>query len=390
MHTIATLNKISPVGTCLLGSNYTLTDDVNDAEGILVRSADMHSMEFSDKLVAIARAGAGVNNIPVDRCADEGIVVFNTPGANANAVKELVLCALLVAARNVSPALAWTANLRETCGELGIAKATEKGKSQFVGHEIYGKTLGVIGLGAVGVQVANAAEELGMKVIGYDPYITVHAAHILSNSIPVTGNLDALLPQCDYLSIHVPAMDSTKVMINEDKIKLMKDGVVFLNFSRDELVNEKDMLEALDSGKVSKYVSDFPNDTTLGHPGVICMPHLGASTQEAEDNCAVMAVNQMMDYIENLNITNSVNFPNCSLGPRRTKARIGVMNRNIPKMISQITNIFAELDINISDMINRSKGDYAYTLIDVDSTFDEAEIRKALEFEGIISVRIVW
>ncbi|MBO4991428.1 MAG: phosphoglycerate dehydrogenase [Firmicutes bacterium] len=389
MYNIATLNKISHEGTCLLGPNYQLIDDVAQADGVLVRSADMHSMEFPPQLVAIARAGAGVNNIPVDRCAEEGIVVFNTPGANANAVKELVLGALILASRNLAPALSWTSQLRETCSELGISKSVEKGKSKFAGCEIYGKTLGVIGLGAIGAQVANAAEELGMKVIGYDPYITVHAAHILSNSIPVTGNLDAMLPQCDYLSIHVPAMESTNKMINADKIALMKDGVIFLNFSRDKLVDETAMLAALESGKVAKYVSDFPNDTTLGKPGVICTPHLGASTQEAEDNCAVMAVHQLKDYIENLNITNSVNFPSCSLGPRKSKARIGVMNRNIPKMINKITNIFADLDINISDMINRSKGDYAYTLIDVDSTFDESAVRKALEFDGIIAVRIV-
>jgi len=389
MYKIATLNKISHEGTCLLGSNYQLIDDISDADGVLVRSADLHSMEFPEKLVAIARAGAGVNNIPVDRCADEGIVVFNTPGANANAVKELVLSALILSSRNLPAAFSWVSDLRETCGELGIAKAVEKGKGQFAGREIYGKTLGVIGLGAIGVQVANAAEELGMKVIGYDPYITLTSAHLLSNSIPVTGNLDALLPQCDYLSIHVPAMDSTKGMINAEKIALMKDGVIFLNFSRDKLVDEPAMLEALASGKVLRYVSDFPNDVTLGKPGVICTPHLGASTQEAEDNCAIMAVHQLKDYIENLNITNSVNFPACSLGPRKAKARIGVMNRNIPKMINKITNIFADLDINISDMINRSKGDYAYTLIDVDSTFDEAEVRKALEFDGIIAVRIV-
>lgn len=389
MYNIATLNKISHEGTCLFGPNYRLTDDASSADGILVRSQDMQSMEFSDRLLAIARAGAGVNNIPVTRCAEEGIVVFNTPGANANAVKELVLASMLLASRNLSPALSWTSALRENCGELGIAKAVEKGKAQFAGHEIAGKTLGVIGLGAIGVLVANAAEDLGVKVIGYDPYITVTAAHNLSNSIPVTGNLDAMLPQCDYLTIHVPAMDSTKGMIDAEKIALMKEGAIFLNFSRDKLVDEQAMLAALKEGKVGRYVSDFPNDTVLGQPGVICLPHLGASTQEAEDNCAIMAVQQLKDYIENLNITNSVNFPACALGPLKAKARIGVMNRNIPKMINKITNVFADLDINISDMINRSKGDYAYTLIDVDSTFDEAEVRQALKFEGIIAVRIV-
>lgn len=389
MYNIATLNKISPEGTSLLGAQYQLTDQISDADGILVRSADLHSIEFPQRLAAISRAGAGVNNIPVSRCSEEGIVVFNAPGANANAVKELVLSSLILSARNLPAAFSWVGDLRENCGELGIVKSVEKGKGQFAGSEIYGKTLGVIGLGAIGVQVANAAEDLGMKVVGYDPYITLTSAHLLSNSIPVTGNLDAMLPQCDYLTIHVPAMETTKGMISAEKIALMKQGATFLNFSRDNLVDEKAMLEALSSGKVRRYVSDFPNDLTLGQPGVICTPHLGASTQEAEDNCAIMAVHQLKDYIENLNITNSVNFPSCSLGPRKAKARIGVMNRNIPRMINKITNIFADLDVNISDMINRSKGDYAYTLIDVDSTFDEAEVREALKFDGIIAVRIV-
>ncbi len=389
MYQIAALNKISHEGTCLFGPAYQLTEDAATADGILVRSQDMQSMEFSPRLLAIARAGAGVNNIPLDRCAEKGIVVFNTPGANANAVKELVLGALFLSSRNLSPALSWAAALRETCGGQDIAKAVEKGKSRFAGCEIAGKTLGVIGLGAIGVLVANAAETLGMKVVGYDPYITLTAAHHLSNSIPVTGNLDAMLPQCDYLTIHVPAMDSTKGMISAEKIALMKEGAIFLNFSRDKLVDEPAMLAALSEGRLRAYVSDFPNDTTLGKPGVICLPHLGASTQEAEDNCAIMAVQQLKDYIENLNISNSVNFPSCTLGPRKAQARIGVLNRNIPKMINKITNIFADLDINISDMINRSKGDYAYTLIDVDSTIDEAEVRRALQFEGIIAVRVV-
>lgn len=385
MYNIATLNKISPVGLGRLTEQYTITEDVNSAHGVLVRSQDMLSMEFSKNLLAIARAGAGVNNIPVDRCAEEGIVVFNTPGANANAVKELVIAGLFLGARNIPDAITWSYGL---VGNDDAAKAVEKGKSQFAGTEIKGKTLGVIGLGAIGVSVANAAEKLGMKVIGNDPYITLNAAHNLSNTIPVVHSLEELLPNCDYVSIHVPAMDKTKGMINKDTITLMKNGITILNFSRDKLVNDEDMLEALASGKVKKYITDFPNNKLVGKEGVICIPHLGASTEEAEDNCAVMAAEELMDYIENGNITNSVNFPACSLGPVNG-ARICVLNKNIPAMLSAVTSAVSDLNLNINNLLNKSKGDYACTLLDIDGNVTEADVASKLNVPGIIKIRVI-
>lgn len=385
MYNIATLNKISPVGLGRLTEQYTITEDVNSSHGVLVRSQDMISMEFSKNLLAIARAGAGVNNIPVDRCAEEGIVVFNTPGANANAVKELVLAGIFLGARNIPDAITWSYGL---VGNEDAAKAVEKGKSQFAGTEIKGKTLGVIGLGAIGVSVANAAEKLGMKVIGNDPYITLNAAHNLSNTIPVVHSLEELLPKCDYVSIHVPAMDKTKGMINKETIALMKEGITFLNFSRDKLVNDEDMLEALASGKVKKYITDFPNNKLVGKEGVICIPHLGASTEEAEDNCAVMAADQLMDYIENGNITNSVNFPACSLGPV-TGTRICVLNKNIPAMLSAVTSAVSDLNLNINNLLNKSKGDYACTLLDIDGSVTEADVASKLNVPGIIKIRVI-
>ncbi|MBE6033300.1 MAG: 3-phosphoglycerate dehydrogenase [Clostridiales bacterium] len=385
MYNIATLNKISPVGLGRLTDQYKITEDMNSSDGILVRSQDMLSMEFSQSLLAIARAGAGVNNIPVDRCAEEGIVVFNTPGANANAVKELVLAGIFLGARNIPDAITWSYGL---VGNEDVSKAVEKGKSQFAGTEIKGKTLGVIGLGAIGVSVANAAEKLGMKVIGNDPYITLHAAHNLSNTIPVVHSLEELLPNCDYVSIHVPAMDKTKGMINKDTIALMKDGITFLNFSRDKLVNDDDMLVALASGKIKKYITDFPNNKLVGKEGVICIPHLGASTEEAEDNCAVMAAEELMDYIENGNITNSVNFPACSLGPVNG-TRVCVLNKNIPAMLSAITGAVSDLDLNINNLLNKSKGDYACTLVDIDGTVTEADVASKLHIPGIIKIRVI-
>ena len=385
MYHITALNKISKKGLNRFTDAYTLGGEIEQANGILVRSQDMHSLELSHNLLAIARAGAGVNNIPIHHCSERGIVVFNTPGANANAVKELVILGILLAARNISEAMDWTNGLKENA-----VKAVEKGKSQFAGREIQGKTLGVIGLGAIGVLVANAAEQLGMKVVGYDPYITLHSAHALSNTIPVTTNLDAILPKCDYLTIHVPAMESTIGMMNARRFKQMKNGACLLNFSRDTLVNEKDLLDALKEGELRKYITDFPNETVLHHSGVVCIPHLGASTQEAEDNCAIMAVDQMMDYLENGNITNSVNFPGCSLGSIHTMARVCVLNKNIPAMLGKITGIFADMNINISDLINRSKGDLAYTLIDVDSPVDQARLKEALSVEGIIGTRVIF
>lgn len=384
MYKIATLNKISHKGLERFSGKYEVSENVQGAEAILVRSQDMNSMELPDDLLAIARAGAGVNNIPVDLCSKRGIVVFNTPGANANAVKELVLTAILMSARNLSSAIAWTKTITED-----VSKTVEKNKSQFAGHEIKGKVLGVIGLGAIGVMVANAAEDLGMHVIGYDPYMSVQSAHELSRTVEVFESLDQVLPKCDYITIHVPFMENTKELINEKRFSLMKEGVCLLNFSRDQIVSETDVLKALDSGKVRKYVTDFPSETMLCNEKVICIPHLGASTKESEDNCARMAVDQLMDYLENGNITNSVNFPSCTLGIGTSGARICVLNRNIPAMLGKITGILADMNINISDLNNRSKGDLAYTLIDVDSEVDEAELKKALSVNGIIAVRVI-
>lgn len=314
----------------------------------------------------------------------KGIVVFNTPGANANAVKELVLTGILMSARNVSSAIAWTKTLTED-----ISKTVEKNKSQFAGHEIKGKVLGVIGLGAIGVMVANAAESLGMQVIGYDPYMSIKSAHELSPSVEVHESLDLVLPRCDYITIHVPFMENTKELINEKRFSIMKDGVCLLNFSRDQIVSEADVLKALESGKVRKYVTDFPSEKFLCLDKAICIPHLGASTRESEENCARMAVDQIMDYLENGNITNSVNFPNCSLGICTSQNRIAVLNKNVPAMLGKITGILADMNINISDLNNRSKGDLAYTLIDIDSEVDETALRKALNVNGIISIRVI-
>lgn len=385
MYNIATLNKISPVGLGRLTEQYNITEDIASANGILVRSQDMLSMDFSQNLLGIARAGAGVNNIPTDRCAEEGIVVFNTPGANANAVKELVIAGLFLGARNIPDAITWSYGL---VGNENVSKTVEKGKSQFAGKEIKGKTLGVIGLGAIGVSVANAAEKLGMKVIGNDPYMTLRAAHNLSNTIPVVRSLEELLPNCDYVSIHVPSMEQTKGMINNDTIALMKDGITFLNFSRDKLVNDEDMLVALASGKVKKYITDFPNNKLVGKEGVICIPHLGASTGEAEDNCAVMAAEQLKDYIENGNITNSVNFPACSLGPVNG-TRICVLNKNIPAMLSAITSAVSDLNLNINNLLNKSKGDYACTLVDIDGNVSKEDVAEKLNIPGIIKIRVI-
>ncbi len=384
MYKIATLNKISHKGLERFSDRYAISDEVNGADAILVRSQDMNSMELPEKLFAIARAGAGVNNIPVDLCSKKGIVVFNTPGANANAVKELVLTAILMSARNLSSAIAWTKTLTED-----ISKTVEKNKSQFSGHEIKGKVLGVVGLGAIGVMVANAAESLGMHVIGYDPYMSVQSAHELSRSVEVFESLDLILPKCDYITIHVPFMDNTKELFNEKRFSMMKDSVCLLNFSRDQIVNEADLITALENGKVRKYITDFPSQEILCIDNAICIPHLGASTKESEENCARMAVDQLMDYLENGNITNSVNFPNCSLGVSTSKNRIAVLNKNIPAMLGKITGILADMNINISDLNNRSKGDLAYTLIDIDSEIDEAELKKALNVNGIIAVRVI-
>lgn len=386
MYKIATLNKISPAGLTCFSDKYSLTDQVDEAVGILVRSQDMTDMKFSENLLAIARAGAGVNNIPVDRCAEEGIVVFNTPGANANAVKELVLAGLFLSARNLFSGLNWACTLTDDVG-----KCVEKGKGQFAGTEIKGKTLGIIGLGAIGVSVANSAEALGMKVLGYDPFITWKAAHELSNTVVIAKSLDELLPKCDYITIHVPSMKETKGMFNKERFAQMKTGAVILNFSRDNLVHDTDLLEALASGKLGKYVTDFPNDTLLNKENVISIPHLGASTEEAEDNCAEMAAQEIIDFLENGSITNSVNFPEASLGdfvPGKSQ-RVCILNKNTPAIIGHITGILSDQKINILDLLNKSRGDFAYTLIDIDSQISEADLKAKLMMDGILSIRVL-
>ena len=375
MYKISTLNKISKVGLSHFDDRYIITDKIEDANGILVRSQDMHSMDFSGQLMAIARAGAGVNNIPLDACAEKGIVVFNTPGANANAVKELCLAGMFLAARNITEGFEWAKTL---IGTDDVGKAVEKGKGQFAGTEIKGKTLGVIGLGAIGVLVANAAESLGMNVIGHDPFLSVKAAHSLSNTIDIADSLKDLYPQCDYITIHVPVMDSTKAMINAEAFAQMKDGVVFLNFARDKLVNDSDLLSAIDSGKVKKYITDFPNDTVIGKKGILVLPHLGASSAEAEDNCAVMAVDQVMDYLENGNIVNSVNMPACTLGPKKG-TRISIISKADAGVLEKVAAICD------GDVINKVKGEYAYTLAETTGDVDES----AITGEGIIRVRIL-
>ena len=388
MRKIHCLNAISKYGTDLLNDNYALTGEIQEADGILVRSASMHEMEFSDSLLAIARAraGAGVNNIPLDACAEKGIVVFNTPGANANGVKELVLAGLLLASRDVIGGIGWCKDNKD---DANIAKTTEKSKKAFAGCEIKGKKLGVIGLGAIGVLVANAAAGLGMEVYGYDPYISVHAAWMLSREVKHTTSLDVIFQECDYITVHVPAIDSTKGMINKEALDQMKDGVVVLNFARDVLVNDDDMAEALKSGKVKKYVTDFPNPKSANMENTIVIPHLGASTEESEDNCAKMAVEQLMEYLENGNIRNSVNFPACDMGVKKTVCRISVLHKNVPNMIGQITGALASGGINISDMTNKSKDKYAYTLMDLDHSPSEDVIRKLNEIDGVLRVRVI-
>lgn len=380
------LNPISKVGLDKFNDNYQKTEDVNAAEGILVRSASMHEMELPDRLLAVARAGAGVNNIPLDKCAEKGIVVFNTPGANANGVKELVIAGLLLAARDVVGGIEW---VKENAFDENIAKTAEKEKKNFAGTEITGKKLGVIGLGAIGVKVANTAAKLGMEVYGYDPYLSVEAAWNLSRDVKHVINVEDIYKECDYITVHVPLLDSTKGMINKDTIAMMKDGVVLLNFARDLLANEKDVLEALESGKVSRYVSDFPNPTTAGAKGCIVIPHLGASTEESEDNCAVMAVKEMMDYLANGNIKNSVNYPNCDMGVCAQAGRIAIFHKNIANMITKFTACFGDNGINITDMMNKSKGEVAYTMIDVESTPTAGIVEKLSGIEGVFRVRVV-
>ena len=389
MRKIATLNKISKAGLQNLPDDYTIVEDINEASAVIVRSADLHSMEFPEKLIAIARAGAGVNNIPLDRCAEEGIVVFNTPGANANAVKELVIGAMLMSSRNLLDAMRWEASLADDTDVKDVLKAVEKGKGQFAGTEIKGKTLGVIGLGAIGVLVANAAQQLGMNVVGYDPYITLTAAHALSNTIPVIKDLSILLNKSDYVTIHVPVNDSTKGMIDSRRIDQMKDGCVFLNFARNTLVSEDALCEALQEGHIRKYVTDFATDRLLSTENVISIPHLGASTSEAEDNCAVMAVKQMRDFLENGNIVNSVNYPACSLGPASKAGRIAICHKNVANMIGQFTSILGQANVNIDAIANKSRGDFAYTLIDTDSAIPVDVVKSLEASDAVIRVRVI-
>ena len=378
------LNKISDKGTALWTEEFTKTEELDKAQAIVVRSAAMHDMTFAPETLAIARAGAGVNNIPLDRCAQEGIVVFNTPGANANGVVELALCGMLLGSRDVVGGINWVQTIKDT---PDVGKQVEKGKSQFAGHEIAGKSLGVIGLGAIGGPLANAAIKLGMTVYGCDPFISIDAAwHLDSNIIPVKTR-EEIYANCDIITMHVPLLPDTKGMIDAEAISKMKDGVVILNFARDLLVDDDAMEAALKSGKVRRYITDFPNDRTAGMAGVVAIPHLGASTEEAEDNCAKMAVKQVMNFLKNGNIVNSVNFPNCDMGVCTKAARVTILHKNIPNTLSQFTSAMAEENINISDLMNRSRGEYAYTMLDLDGIPSKVAIEKLNKIDGVIRVR---
>ena len=380
------LNPIAPVGLERFTAAYEKCEDVNTADGVLVRSASMHEMELPDNLLAVARAGAGVNNIPLDKCAEKGIVVFNTPGANANGVKEIVIAGMLLASRGIVDGINW---VKSEAGNPDIAKLAEKEKKKFAGHEIQDKKLGIIGLGAIGVRVANVAKHLGMEVYGYDPYISVDAAWNLSRDIKHVLNVDEIYEQCDIITIHVPLMDATRGSLNREAIAKMKDGVILLNFARDLLANEEDVVAAIKAGKIAKYVTDFPNPTTAGVDGCIVIPHLGASTEESEDNCAKMAVKELMDYLENGNINNSVNFPKCDMGVCSGAGRVAILHKNVANMITKFTANFGDIGINISDMVNKSKGEYAYTMLDVESPVTDAIVEKLKAIEGVIRVRVV-
>ena len=386
MYKIKTYNKISKSGLEVFDEKYTIGDEVENADGAIVRSAALHDTEFPESLKAIARAGAGTNNIPIDRCSEQGIVVFNTPGANANAVKELVLAGLFLSSRRVVSGIEWAKTLKGNGTEVG--KMVEKGKGAFGGPEIKGKKLGVIGLGAIGVMVANAANHLGMTVYGYDPYLSVKSAWNLNHNAVYINDINEIYANCDYITIHVPLVDSTKKMINADTIAKMKDGVRILNFSRAALVDDDAMINALQSGKVASYVTDFPTDEVLDVDGVIAIPHLGASTPESEDNCASMASKELIDYIENGNIVNSVNLPEVTM-PRSGENRVCVIHKNIPNMITKITGLVSDDGINIENLLNKSKGDYAYTMLDIGAA-DIAVLEKEIgDIEGVIRVRII-
>lgn len=386
MKKIHCLNAIASVGTDIFNENYELTDNINEADAVMVRSAAMGDMEFSKNLLAIARAGAGVNNIPLERCADAGIVVFNTPGANANGVKELVICGMLLAARDVVGGIEWTRSIKDSDT---ISKDVEKGKKNFAGGEIKGKKLGVIGLGAIGAEVANAAASLGLEVFGYDPYISVNSAWRLSRKIKHITDINEIFRNCDYITLHLPLTNDNKGMIGKDSIAEMKDGVVILNFARDLLVYDDEMEKALESGKVARYVTDFPNTKSAKMEKAIVIPHLGASTKESEDNCAVMAANELVDYLENGNIKNSVNFPSCDMGVCQAEGRVAILHKNIPNMIGQITSAFAKNGYNISDLTNKSKGTKAYTLIDIESKASDKLVDELNSIDGVLKVRVI-
>ena len=387
MYQVKCLNKISPLGTSRLGENYHVGEDVENPDAILVRSAAMHDMEFNKNLLAIARAGAGTNNIPVDRCVQEGIVVFNTPGANANAVKELVIAALLLTSRKIVPGIEWAGTLKGKGDEVG--KLVEKGKSSFVGPEIAGKTLGVVGLGAIGILVANAAEALGMKVMGYDPFLSVEGAWGLSSNTQRALTLEEIYANCDYISLHVPLTPDTKEMINAATIAQMKEHVRILNFARGDLVNNTDLLKALSDGKVAAYATDFPNDALLGVENVLAIPHLGASTPESEDNCACMAADEIKDYLENGNIKNSVNLPNVSMPRENGAKRVCIIHQNIPNMISTLTGVLANIGVNIENMQSKSQKEYAYTILDVTGNVNDDTVKAINDNDGIIFVRVI-
>ena len=380
------LNPIADVGLEKFTKDYEKTGDVNEADGILVRSAAMHDMELPEKLLAVARAGAGVNNIPLDKCAEKGIVVFNTPGANANGVKELVIAGMLLACRDIVGGINWVNEHKE---DENIAKAAEKEKKNFAGTEVQDKRLGIIGLGAIGVKVANVAKHMGMEVYGYDPYVSVDAAWNLSRDVKHALSVDEIYESCDIITIHVPLLDSTKGMVDEAAIGKMKDGVILLNFARDLLVDEKAVLDGIGKGKIRKYVTDFPNTTTAGKEGCIVIPHLGASTEESEDNCAKMSVKQMMNYLENGNILNSVNYPKCDMGICTQAGRIAIFHRNKANMITKFTACFGDEGVNITDMMNKSKGEVAYTMMDLESPATDEMIGRLQSIAGVFRVRVV-
>ena len=380
------LNPIAQVGLDVLEEGYQKVEDIKDAQAALVRSASMHDMDLPDSLEVVARAGAGVNNIPLDQCAEQGIVVFNTPGANANGVKELVLAGMLMASRDINGGVNWVVSEKDN---TELAKLTEKQKKAYAGCEIAGKKLGVIGLGAIGIRVANAATHLDMEVYGYDPYISVNAAWNLSRNVKHVRNVEDIYRECDYISIHVPLLDATKKMINEEVIAMMKPTAVILNFARDLLVDEEAVVAALAEGRLKRYISDFPNNITAGRKGCVVTPHLGASTEESEDNCAVMAAQEIRNYLENGNIRNSVNFPNCDMGECTTQGRVAVLHKNSKGVIGKFTSIFGECDINIANMTNKSKGDYAYSMFDLDTPMTEEAVSKMKAMSGVLKVRIV-